>query len=57
MTVTGLNPDEGPLAGGTSVTITGSGFTGATGVSFGSTAADELHGQLGRLDHRRRPRW
>jgi len=39
VTVTGVEPDEGPLAGGTSVTITGSGFTGATGVSFGSTSA------------------
>ena len=39
VTVTGVEPDEGPLAGGTSVTITGSGFTGATGVSFGSTTA------------------
>jgi alpha-tubulin suppressor-like RCC1 family protein len=39
VTVTGVEPDEGPQAGGTSVTITGSGFTGATVVSFGSTAA------------------
>ncbi len=32
-------PARGSIAGGTSVTITGSGFTGATGVSFGATAA------------------
>jgi alpha-tubulin suppressor-like RCC1 family protein len=38
-TITGLEPGNGPSAGGTSVTITGSGFTGTTGVSFGSTAA------------------
>ncbi|GHD83202.1 IPT/TIG domain-containing protein [Salinibacterium amurskyense] len=32
--VTSISPDEGPLAGGTEVTIIGSGFTGATGVTF-----------------------
>jgi hypothetical protein len=37
-TVTAVNPTAGPLAGGTSVTITGTNFTGATGVSFGGTA-------------------
>ncbi len=38
-TVTALNPSAGPLAGGTSVTITGTSFTGATMVSFGTLAA------------------
>ena len=38
-TVTGLSPGSGPLAGGTSVGITGSNFTGATAVHFGSSAA------------------
>jgi hypothetical protein len=38
-TVTGVSPSSGPAAGGTSVTITGTGFTGATRVSFGSVAA------------------
>ena len=38
-TVTGISPTSGPLGGGTSVTITGSGFTGATAVNFGGTAA------------------
>ena len=38
-TVTKVEPSEGPVAGGTSVTITGTNLTGATGVSFGSTAA------------------
>ncbi|MEV8254482.1 IPT/TIG domain-containing protein [Rhodoglobus sp. NPDC076762] len=33
-TVTSISPDEGPLAGGTTVTIIGTGFTGATGVTF-----------------------
>jgi hypothetical protein len=36
-TVTGISPASGPA--GTSVTVTGSGFTGATAVSFGGTAA------------------
>jgi len=35
--VTGLSPTSGPA--GTSVTITGTGFTGATGVDFGTTPA------------------
>ena len=38
-TVTGITPATGSSAGGTSVTITGSGFTGATAVNFGSVAA------------------
>jgi hypothetical protein len=38
-TVTKLAPKAGLAAGGTSVTITGTGFTGASAVSFGSTAA------------------
>ncbi len=35
--VTGLTLSSGPAAGGTSVTITGTGFTGATSVRFGGT--------------------
>ncbi|MDO9326178.1 MAG: PGF-pre-PGF domain-containing protein [Methanoregula sp.] len=38
-TVSNISPGSGPVAGGTSVTITGIGFTGATNVTFGSTAA------------------
>jgi hypothetical protein len=34
-TFTALSPNNGPAAGGTLVTLTGSGFTGATSVSFG----------------------
>jgi len=30
-----ISPTSGPAAGGTAVTLTGSGFTGATGVNFG----------------------
>jgi hypothetical protein len=37
--VTGVAPSYGPIAGGSSVTITGTGFTGAGGVSFGTLAA------------------
>ena len=37
--VTQVSPSGGPAAGGTSVTITGSGFSGATGVEFGTTPA------------------
>jgi large repetitive protein len=36
-TVTQVVPDSGPTAGGTSVTVTGTGFTGATAVYFGTT--------------------
>ena len=38
-TITAVSPNSGPIAGGTSVVITGCGFTGATAVSFGGTAA------------------
>jgi large repetitive protein len=38
-TVTTVTPDDGPGGGGNSVVLTGTGFTGATGVSFGSFAA------------------
>jgi hypothetical protein len=38
-TVTNLNPDFGLAAGGTSVTITGTSFIGATAIRFGSAKA------------------
>ncbi len=38
-TVTGVAPPTGTTAGGTTVTITGTGFTGATKVTFGAAAA------------------
>jgi hypothetical protein len=37
--VTAIGPATGPSSGGTTVTLTGSGFTGVTGVSFGAAAA------------------
>ncbi len=42
LTVTGISPSQGPLAGGTAVTITGTGFTGATAVDFGALAASSF---------------
>jgi len=38
LVVTSVKPSTGPPAGGTSVTLSGSGFSGATEVDFGSTA-------------------
>ena len=38
-TVTAVSPSSGPIAGGTTVTITGSNLTGASAVKFGSTNA------------------
>jgi YVTN family beta-propeller protein len=37
--VASISPSAGPLIGGSSVSITGSGFTGATAVAFGTTPA------------------
>jgi alpha-tubulin suppressor-like RCC1 family protein len=37
--VTGVSPSSGPGAGGTKVTITGNGLTGANAIFFGSVAA------------------
>ena len=40
--VTAVSPPAAPLAGGTTVTITGINFTGATTVDFGSTAGTNV---------------
>ena len=41
-TVTAVSPSSGPTAGGTSVTITGTNFTGATGITIGGAAATSV---------------
>ena len=38
-TITSVSPNIGPLAGGTSVTLTGTGFTGTSAVAFGGVSA------------------
>lgn len=38
-TITSISPTSGQAAGGTSVTVSGTGFTGATAVKFGTTDA------------------
>jgi len=40
--VTGVDPASGSAGGGDTVTVTGSGFNGATGVSFGSAPVTDL---------------
>ncbi|WP_285616721.1 choice-of-anchor P family protein [Kineosporia sp. NBRC 101677] len=41
-TVTTMSPAVGPVAGGTQVAVYGTGFLGATGVTFGGTAGTNL---------------
>src|SRR5271165_2308281 len=41
-TVSGVSPNSGPTAGGTSVTITGTGFISGATVAFGPTAASSV---------------
>jgi len=43
LSVTSVSPPSGPPSGGTSVTVTGSDFTGATKVTFGGVAGTNLH--------------
>jgi alpha-tubulin suppressor-like RCC1 family protein len=40
--VTNVSPSKGPAAGGTTVAISGTNFTGATAVNFGSTGASSF---------------
>ena len=40
--VTSVNPGSGPTAGGNTVTIAGTSFTGATAVTFAGTAASSF---------------
>jgi trimeric autotransporter adhesin len=41
-TVTNVSPNNGPVVGGQDVTVTGSGFNGATAVNFGTAATSNL---------------
>jgi hypothetical protein len=41
--VSSISPTSGPTTGGTTVTITGAGFTGATKVAFGTDAATSFN--------------
>lgn len=43
VTLTGISPSSGPASGGTGVTLTGTGFTDATSLTFGGTAATSLN--------------
>jgi hypothetical protein len=43
ITIDTVNPLSGSASGGSGVTLTGSGFTGATGVTFGGTAATSVN--------------
>ena len=45
-TVTGISPSIGPLSGGTVLTITGAGFSGATDVDFGTTVVAITSSQI-----------
>ncbi|HTY98097.1 MAG TPA: IPT/TIG domain-containing protein [Solirubrobacteraceae bacterium] len=45
--VSSVSPDEGPGAGGTAVTITGTGFTPATAVEFGTHPASSFEVRSG----------
>ncbi|MGA2699127.1 MAG: IPT/TIG domain-containing protein, partial [Methanoregula sp.] len=49
-TVSNVTPNYGPPAGGTSVTISGIGFTGATAVKFGSTPATSFAANTAEAD-------
>lgn len=41
--INAISPSSGPASGGTGVTLTGSGFTGATGITFGGIAATSVN--------------
>jgi hypothetical protein len=48
--INSLSPSQGPAAGGTVITITGVGLTGATGVSFGGTPGTAITPDLSTPD-------
>ncbi|WP_280909685.1 tubulin-like doman-containing protein [Streptomyces sp. SAI-149] len=42
-TISGIEPSVGPIKGGTTVTLHGTGFSGATAVTFGGLEGRDLH--------------
>ena len=48
-TVTGVSPNQGPVAGGTSVTISGTNLAGATAVHFGTVAGTITNDTAGSI--------
>ncbi len=50
-TVSSVSPNNGPVAGGTAVTITGTNFVAGATVTFGGTAATQRGGGEQYLDH------
>jgi hypothetical protein len=47
--VTSISPSNGPVVGGTAVIITGTGFTSASTVTFGTVAASVTYNSATRL--------
>lgn len=43
VTLSSVSPSSGAASGGTGVTLTGTGLTGTTGITFGGTAATSVH--------------
>jgi hypothetical protein len=43
ITISTVSPSRGPASGGTGVTLTGTGFNGATSLTFGGTAATSVN--------------
>ena len=54
-TVTGIDPGTGPSEGGTSVTVTGTNFTGASSVTFNGVPASFYVDTTRRSSRGRRP--
>ena len=50
-TITDVSPDTGPADGGTTVTIIGTGFTGAGSRHFRQCSGDGFHHKLRHGDH------
>ena len=50
-TVSSVSPNNGPVAGGTAVTITGTNFAAGATVTFGSDGGDERGGSERDTDH------